>query len=206
MLQKSYAWYCRWVNKRFGLKPSEPDSIMQKELRVYLVRFPLVSWGTWLGFTRSGWKWPETLGCRKSRGFSPDQDGNDLVSPDQGGNGRRPHLTSSAPCSLPRLFLLLHFSFLFSLNPDKTCILCALRRVDLKSCKQNKIFCNFIHISVLNFLTHDIHLMILTWLLLGSDSPVLVWLSTSDLSAILSIWKEIIRRMSSKPSNCMSWQ
>ena len=42
------------------------------------------------------------------------------VSPGQGGNGRRPHLASSAPCShLPDLSLL-HFSFLFSLNPDKT--------------------------------------------------------------------------------------
>ena len=42
------------------------------------------------------------------------------VSPGLGENGRRPRLASSAPCShLPDLSLL-HFSFLFSWNPDKT--------------------------------------------------------------------------------------
>ena len=169
MLQKSSAWYCRWVNKRFGLKPSEPDSIMQKELRVYLVRFPLVSWGTWLGFTRSGWEWPETLGCRKSRGFSPGQVGEPDSSFTWSGWEWLGFTWSGWEWQAPPFdFFCSLFSpssfppppLLFSLFFESWQNMHTMRRVDLKSCKQNKIFCNFIHISVLNFLTHDIHLMI----------------------------------------------
>ena len=74
----------------------------------------------------------------------------DSVSPGLGENGRRPRLASSAPCShLPDL-LLLHFSFLFSWNPDKTMNMHTMRWVEAKNYCQTRsfllFFCNTSHI------------------------------------------------------------